>query len=377
MPAQNYIRASFRVALGAWLFLVYLSPVAVGAVVGREPPYPASLDITGIAWHWETYQTAAIGSDLWPVTWGPDDNLYVAWGDGGGFGGSDSDGRVSMGFARIEGGPEHFQGFNVNGGKNPEHPASFPKKGKTSGVIFDEGILYACVNLQDGEWPLVNHIIEWSTNKGATWLKCDWLFPKGAGNFQPGKFLNFGRDDSAVPSYLTGYIYLCGGKQLPQRGGSSGIFLARAPRERVREREAFQFFSGVDERGRPTWKSDFTLARPIFADANGEALGEIVYDPGLGRFLLTSFHTGPGQLGVFEARQPWGPWSTIAYYENWGEMGTEGEGLSCEFPQNWMSADGLTIWAIFSVYGDGAKQGIKAHDRFNLIKVTLTNAAVK
>jgi hypothetical protein len=53
-------------------------------------------------------------------------------------------------------------------------------------------------------------------------------------------------------------------------------------------------------------------------------------------------------------------------------MGMDGEGLSCEFPQKWMSADGLTMWSIFSVYGEGAKQGIKAHDQFNLIKATLT-----
>jgi hypothetical protein len=39
-----------------------------------------------------------------------------------------------------------------------------------------------------------------------------------------------------------------------------------------------------------------------------------------------------------------------------------------------MSVDGLTLWAIFSVYGEGAKQGIKAHDRFNLIEVTLSSA---
>jgi hypothetical protein len=36
-----------------------------------------------------------------------------------------------------------------------------------------------------------------------------------------------------------------------------------------------------------------------------------------------------------------------------------------------MSADGLTLWCIFSAYGDGAKKGIKAHDRFNLVRVKL------
>jgi CubicO group peptidase (beta-lactamase class C family) len=36
-----------------------------------------------------------------------------------------------------------------------------------------------------------------------------------------------------------------------------------------------------------------------------------------------------------------------------------------------MSDDGLTIWSIFSVYGDGAKKGINAHDKFNLVKASL------
>jgi hypothetical protein len=39
---------------------------------------------------------------------------------------------VALGFARIEGGPEHWRGVNVNGGKYPEHPATFPQKGKTA-----------------------------------------------------------------------------------------------------------------------------------------------------------------------------------------------------------------------------------------------------
>jgi hypothetical protein len=375
MFAQNSVHASFGRVRGVWLVAVSFNFVAIADVVAQDPPDPPSRTIRGMTWHWETYQYAAIGSDLWPVTWGPDDHLYLAWGDGGGFGGTDSDGRVSMGFARIEGGPEHFQGFNVNGGKNPEHPASFPKKGKTATVLFEEGILYATINLQDGDWPDVNHVLAWSTNKGARWAKNDWLFPKGAGNFQPARFLNFGKDGSGVPASLRGYVYLYGPKQEAQRSGSKSLYLARVPREKIRDRDAFQFFGGLDTHGQARWNREFTFARSIFRDANGVAPAGMVYDPGLGCFLLTCFHTGPGQLGVFEARQPWGPWSTVAYYNHWAGMGTVGEGLTCEFPQKWMSADGLTLWGIFSAYGQGTKQGIKAHDRFNLVKVTLSNAA--
>jgi hypothetical protein len=52
-------------------------------------------------------------------------------------------------------------------------------------------------------------------------------------------------------------------------------------------------------------------------------------------------------------------------------MGSEGEGLTCSFPAKWISPDGLTLWCIFSAYGEGAKRGINAHDKFNLVKATL------
>jgi hypothetical protein len=349
------VRSIFRQAV----LLAGLTCASVGAA-----PYPHSTAIRSIDWDWNTYRADAPGSDLWPVTWGPDDHLYAAWGDGGGFGGSDSDGRVALGFARIEGGTENWRGFNINGGKNPEHPASFEKKGKTTGVLFVHGVLYATVNLEDGTWPEVNHALIWSTNKGASWTRVDWLFPKGNGNFQPAKFLNFGRDYTGVPSSLDGYVYLYGPRQSAVPGSGNALFLARVPEERLRDRSAYTYFCSG-------WSSDPAQAKPVFVDTNGVTPGSVVYLPRLRLFLLTTFHTGPGQLGIFEAPQPWGPWRTVAYYETWGGMGPKGEGLTCGFPQKWMSKDGRTLWAIFSVYGDGAKQGLQAHDRFNVVKARL------
>src|SRR5207248_4431350 len=122
-------------------------------------PYPPSAFIEGIDWQWDTLRTAAPGSDLWPVTWARDGNLYAAWGDGGGFGGTDQDGRVAMGFARIEGPPERFAGFNVNGGKEPEHRASFPKHGKMGGLLAVGARLYGWLNTQNGTWPDVDQAL--------------------------------------------------------------------------------------------------------------------------------------------------------------------------------------------------------------------------
>jgi hypothetical protein len=360
-------------------------PKLNGAESGKsdlsKAPYPPSELIKGITWEWETYTNAAPGSDLWPVTWGADDNLYVAWGDGGGFGGTDSDGRVAMGIGRIEGGPENWRGFNVNGGKNPEHPATFLKRGKTSALLSVQGTLYAWVNLQDGPWPDVNHALVWSKDKGAHWFQVDWVFPRGVGHFQPAKFVNFGKDYSGVPESLAGYVYVCGQRQPKVGRNGKKLDILRVPIGKIRQEFEYMLFSGagsafdfVGKSDKPDDKpspSDFEEPAGIIEDTNGVAIAGIVYNPGIKRFLLTCYHTGPGQLGVFEAEDLRGPWSTIAYYENWGGMGVEGEGLSCEFPQKWMSADGLTLWCIFSAYGEGAKRGIKAHDRFNLVRVKL------
>lgn len=353
------------------LTVCLLAGLAACASPALGAPYPPSPVIRDLVWHWNTYTNAALGSDLWPVTWGPDDQLYTAWGDGGGFGGSDDNGRVAMGIARLEGAPDHFRGINVNGGLRPEHPASFPKKGKTAGLIFVGETLYALVNLQDGRWPDVNHALAWSTNRGATWTLARWQFTRGPGHFQPAVFLNFGRANAGVPEALAGYVYLYGGKLHPPAGSGAGIYLARVPAGRLTESKAYEFFQRLGPHAKPIWTRAFADAEPVFVDPQEDGIGSVNYAPALHRFLLASFHGGPGQLGVFDSPSPWGPWTTVCYLEDFGGMGAEGEGLVCTFPPKWMSADGGTLWCVFSAYGGSAKSGIVAHDRFNLLQATL------
>jgi 6-phosphogluconate dehydrogenase (decarboxylating) len=52
---------------------------------------------------------AAQGSDNWPLAWADDDALYGAYGDGNGFKPFLKE-KLSMGFAKITGGPTDFTG---------------------------------------------------------------------------------------------------------------------------------------------------------------------------------------------------------------------------------------------------------------------------
>jgi hypothetical protein len=95
---------------------------------GPVRPYAPSAVIADILLDWSTHQRHAIGSDNFQLTWADDDHQYGWWGDGGGFGGTNRDGRVSLGFARVEGGWDDYRGYNVWGGKDPENPARFAGK---------------------------------------------------------------------------------------------------------------------------------------------------------------------------------------------------------------------------------------------------------
>lgn len=220
---------------------------------------------------------------------------------------------------------------NLNGGVAAKRPASFPKHGKTGGLLAIGPRLYAWLNMENGKWPDVDQALIWSDDNAATWHRSEWLFARGRGNLKPATFANFGPGSSGMPAEVAGLAA-----------------------------------------GEPRWSPDVEAAQPVFTDANGTGdLTSVVYAPALRRYLLTNFHKGPGQSGVFDGPQPWGMWTTVDYEEVWGGMNAEGAGLTCSFPQKWMSADGRTLWCIFSVYGDGAKTGLAAHDKFNLVKATL------
>lgn len=129
--------------------------------------------ITDITFDFDNRITLAPGSDLWPVPCGADGHLYTAWGDGGSFGGTNSDGRASLGFARIEGSPDSFVGMNVWGGKDVQSPATFT--GKSAGILSVDGVLYAWINTQAGDPP--DFRLATSRDRAATWQMESWVFP--------------------------------------------------------------------------------------------------------------------------------------------------------------------------------------------------------
>lgn len=382
---QYTVRATFALSLLLGLAACSTEPRnSLDNLTFHGAPYPQSRYITAVTWDFSAMvnQRKAHGSDLWPCTWAADGNLYCAWGDGGGFDGdSENFGRTSLGFARIEGMPTTaepggFAGKNVWGAapEYAEHQATFG--GKVESMISVNGTLYAYARLwteRDTSDPVHRNeagplpTLIWSQDLGSHWQIALWE------NTQLGSFLNFGQDNAgALDSFV--YIYY---KRL---NDNSRVYLKRVPKTMLTAdpatSDAYEYLTGVNWRCRPkSWSKREGDARAIFSDPRGAEV-EVVYDAPLRRFLLVAAHNpggteataSAGQVGLFEAPHPWGPWATIGYYDNWGDLGPESHGdyLGVTLPTKWISEDGLTLWGIFSSLGQ--------YDSFNIVKATLAVA---
>lgn len=374
--------------------LLSLTMACASIAHATSPPYPPSKTITAMTWDFSTAQSLrkAVGSDLWPLTWASDGNLYGAWGDGGGFNGTEankSTGRASLGFARISGvpiagDPSSYSGQNVWGQapKFAEHQATFGGKVdeliSVGGVLYGWGGLWTAANcgcsdptIKSSDNPTQRTMV-WSTDLGATWHIAPWT-----SRTQAGGSLQFGQDYRGAfdPSHV--YYYYNGDINVDP----THAYLRRVRTNALLEDPAtpghFEYFAGMAN-GSPMWTTTGANAAPVFTDPNSPAgVGTfvgVVYDGPLGRYIATEGHgNSAGQMGYFEAPEPWGPWSTIGYYNDWGGFNeSAGLGNGLQFPSKWISADGKTLWAVFSGTNHGAGGAASDFDSFNVVKVVLT-----
>lgn len=340
------------------LWILFLAWVVAPACSGPvHPPYPPSPVLAEVTFDWSTHDRRAPGSDNWPITWADDDHQYTSWGDGGGFGGTNNDGRVSLGVARVEGAIGGYRGFNVWGGKDPEHKATFD--GKSYGILSVDGGLYMWVSPGSDATNYEEAKIYNSTNHGASWTAATWSFVKSDGIILP-TFLQFGKDYRGAKD---DFVYVYGNqfksrmfsvkeKLRVQRPGE--IALMRTPKTEIMNRTAYEFFAGLDRNGTPIWTKDPTIRRPVFEDPNGVGWNTSVsFNRGLGRYFLMTEHaaSAKGKLGIFDAPEPWGPWTTALYTDSFGAPSVQPSTFFWNFSNKWLSEDGKRFVVIFTGTG--------------------------
>jgi hypothetical protein len=346
----------------AYLFITLMLSLQGCDVTLPTPPYPPSPMIKEVVWDYSSHRRAAPGSDNWPVTWSDDDHQYTSWGDGGGFGGNNDDGRVSLGVARVEGAATSYYGRNIWGGKNAENPATF--EGKSYGIISVGGILYMWVSPGSEATNYKEARLYRSTDEGASWTPASWAFTSDHGIIML-TFLQYGRDyQGARDTYVYSYANNLKDPTALKVQKPGEITLMRVPKTSIMDCAKYEFFAGIDSNNNSLWSSDFSLRKPVFEDLRGVGWNTSVsYNAGLGRYLLITENTESfvGRFGIYDAPEPWGPWTTVS-------DGTFGYGVIApttffyNFSNKWASTDGKEFVLIFT--------GIGENDSWNSIKGT-------
>jgi CubicO group peptidase (beta-lactamase class C family) len=302
-------------------------------------PYPPSDFIRKVTWApRESIVRLARGSDNWPLTWADDDALYTAYGDGKGFEPFVPE-KLSMGFAKVSGEPDDPRGSNIR--SEGESKGDGAAGLKASGLLMIDGTLFLWLRNAG------NSQLGWSADHAKTWTWADWKFNQ---SFGCPTFLNFG------PNYAGArdeFVYIYSPDSDSAYNPADRMVLARVPRNRLTERAAYEFFVSMDSQGQPRWHRDIEKRGPVFVHAGNCYRGGVSYHPGLKRYLWCQIlpqsrdQRGPrfeGGFGIYDAPEPWGPWTTVYFTRHWDV----GPGETSSLPTKWFSADGKTGYLVFS-----------------------------
>jgi hypothetical protein len=327
----------------------FLLLIASHGSAKAERPFAPSPVIGAIQWAPpQTIIRQAKDGDNWPITWAADDALYTTWGDGTGFV-PKVERKLSCGFARVTGTHDNFQGINI---RSPAEQLGDGRRGKKAwGILSVSGRLYAWFGHADQQGNAMQ--LAWSDDNATTWTFAEWRFDE----FGMIGFINFGRDYVGARD---DYVY-CYSHDGPRADTPANRFiLMRVPKGRVTERFAYEFFERQDPAGQPVWTADIAHRGTVFEHQDACLRSAMTYCAPLKRYLWwqqipqasgardrgdTRFEGG---FGVYDAPEPWGPWTTAYFTEKWDV----GPGEHGDFPSKWMSADGRELTLVFS--GDDA-----------------------
>lgn len=352
------------------------------------PPYRRSELIRGVELGKWRYHHGV--GDMWPITWATDDHMYTGAGDNRG---------SAMNFWRIQGGPDLEQRRGRTPvvfetahddwvldviDNEPLDPAVYctdPRvdsaKGlKPAGLLDIDGTLMMAVQTQNyGTEPTFNrqtNIHGWiitTDDYGRTWNR--EATPQTeffSGRVASCHFLQYGKGAENVRD---GYVYahFPGASDDGNSYWENGdyVLFGRVPADQVLVRSAWEFWTGLDSSGAATWSADDADAVPVFEYFHMTGENHVSYNAGLGRYIMGNYsfvneelypqpyHQGQwpsttqqSQLTLYEAPEPWGPWSLFYRDDDWGMYG----GYQPSFPVKWMRNGGKTMFMVSSGTGD-------------------------
>jgi hypothetical protein len=163
----------------------------------------------------------------------------------------------------------------------------------------------------------------------------------------------FGQDNAGSPEgkiYLSGHGQVKGGKSNWDKGDAIYLCRVEARPGAVTRPEAYEFFGGRDEKGRPQWVGDVRKSEPILEWKNHLGSESITYIPALRKYLMTVARLRENEsnlpynlLTFWEADAITGPYRLVHYLRDWGP-----QAYFPNIPAKFLSADGRTLWLCVS-----------------------------
>ena len=295
-----------------------VAPVIRAISTPRKAPYPPSPVIRAIRWApKESIVRKARGSDTWPLTWADDDALYTAFGDGQGFDPQVPE-KLSLGFARVVGPPEDFAGINIRSATG-ERKGTAPRARRRAGC---SGRRRPVPVGQERRQLPAGLVVRPCEDVDLVRLEVrDELRLPDVPELRQGLRRGQGR--------LRLYLLPGWRQRLPGRrphGPGEGA------EERITDRGGLRVLQGPDgracrlDRGHRRTRGGLPSSGRCYRSA-------ISYDAGLKRYLWCQTLPGGdarfrGGFGIYDAPEPWGPWTTAYFTEEWDV----GPGETSSFP---------------------------------------------
>ncbi|MBU0532000.1 DUF4185 domain-containing protein [Candidatus Micrarchaeota archaeon] len=287
--------------------------------------------------------------DLWFNTWADDDNVYASWGDGTGrmnclptvipientcpmsapCGNFDacpfqtlfcnqvdcqecyeSCNVSDAGLVVMSGNAPYFDNCQDKCIVSVDVPSGIPvdflrnqgdRNDKPSSLLFYNGTLYWAGH-SPAESPEFGYIA-YSNDYGKTWTEVENSPWAGDSVFKILMFINMGKDYELNED---GYVYAFGiGSEIDWH--ERKVYLARVPKTSIANYNAYEYYTGL-ENEEPVWSGNQDDAEAV-EGIETFLIASSMYHEGTGRYVfLTALPDG----GLFEAPNPWGPWTKIA-----------------------------------------------------------------
>lgn len=333
-------------------------------------------------------QRYGITGDCWHMTWGRDDRQYVSLCDG--YGNSQSpEGMYNSRLLAINGEARVARFDDV-----PGYPKLLRAYGNVPryynfGTLALDGSIYQFLSTPNHEFTkpdarFIGAKLIFSSDGGLTWRNQDSSTPVVWDEWdrRSRDTLVFFEEDQEAFSLLTvlqmgrdyglnrdGYVYVYAPNGNTE-GTMNELVMFRVPKGKILRRDAYEYFSGPGSNGAAKWTADITGRAVVHAFPRGWVNRlmhpyawhpSVVYNGPLGVYMMTAWGMGvapdglwfdkPSYLGLWIARNPWGPWTQVHEETAWMPEGdAAARAFQPQIAPKWIAPDGRSFWLVWSDY---------------------------